>query len=58
MDGADGTDRYTQFLDMTTEQLSDIYDLELDRYSDKEKYMKDNKEKILTAIENDKKESA
>ncbi len=57
-DGADGTDRYTQFLDMTTEQLSDIYDLELDRYSDKEKYMKDNKEKILTAIENDKKESA
>ncbi len=43
---------------MTTEQLSDIYDLELDRYSDKEKYMKDNKEKILTAIENDKKESA
>ncbi len=56
--GANDPGRYGDFIHMTVQQLSSIYDLDLSRYDDRKKYMEDNKEQILTAIEKDEKESA
>ena len=50
--------RYEDCIGMTLNELAAVYDLDLDMYCDRERYMEENKEKILNAIENDKKESA
>lgn len=52
------SDRFEDFTELSLKELSDIYGLDLAEYEDPEKYMENNKNRILDAIKKDKKESA
>lgn len=52
------SDRFKENVNLSLENLADIYNLDLLSYNDTQKYMEDNKKQILEAIKKDKKESA
>lgn len=51
-------EKFTDKITMPLEELAEIYDLPLEEYRDMDRYMEENKKKILDAIEEDKKELA
>lgn len=53
-----GSGRFNNNINLSLDELADIYELDLEQYNDIEKYMEDNKKQILEAIKKAKKESA
>ncbi len=54
----DSPSRCEKYIQLPLEAIADIYSLDLDEYSDTEKYTEDNKQHILDAIRKDGKETA
>ena len=54
----DTASRYKKYADLPLETVAEVYGLDLNEYSDAEKYTENNKKQILDAIRKDEKETA